>query len=154
MEKILGKCLRDGQKTVETLSALQDTKFIAIYFGAHWAPPCRLFTKTLTEFYGETNKDKKQVEVVFVSLDGNNDAFERNYAEMSWLAVPYEDEKLKSMLKQRFAINSIPTMVIVDGQGNQVTFDGRKDIQKDPSECLKWWDDELKANQKLQQRNE
>ena len=45
-------------------------------------------------------------------------------------------------------------MVIVDGQGNQVTFDGRKDIQKDPSECLKWWDDELKANQKLQQRNE
>ena len=31
-------------------------KFICLYFGAHWAPPSRLFTKTLDErFYKEVN---------------------------------------------------------------------------------------------------
>ena len=50
---------------------LSNCKFVAIYFGAHWAPPCRLFTKTLTEFYNQTNEHDKKVEVVFVSIDGN-----------------------------------------------------------------------------------
>ena len=65
-----------------------------------------------------------------MSLDGNLEAFERNFAEMPWLAVPYQDEKIKSMLKQRYGINSIPTLVVVDSAGNLVTYDGRKDVQK------------------------
>ena len=124
------------------LEAIAHCKFVAIYFGAHWAPPCRLFTKTLTEFYNKTNVIGKQIEVVFVSIDGNQAAFDRNYAEMPWLAVPYTDEPRISALKQRYGINGIPTMVLLDNQGNLVTYEARKDIQKDPSECLKKWDEE------------
>ena len=66
--------------------------FIAIYFGAHWAPPCRLFTTTLSEFYSKINKDEKLLEVVFCSIDGNEAAFERNYNQMPWCAIPYTEE--------------------------------------------------------------
>ena len=149
MNNIIGSELRRGAQKVG-LEALGDVKFVAIYFGAHWAPPCRLFTKTLTEFYNETNKSHKQVEVVFVSIDGNEAAFERNFKEMPWLAVPYTDEPRIAALKQRFGINGIPTMVLVDSQGTVVTYDARKDIQKDPAECIKKWDEEHKQQLNLQ----
>ena len=50
MNNIIGTELRKGEQNVG-LDTLEGSKFVAIYFGAHWAPPCRLFTKTLTEFY-------------------------------------------------------------------------------------------------------
>ena len=89
MQNIVGSELRQGSKTVNQQDALAQAKFKAIYFGAHWAPPCRLFTKTLTDFYNNSNQNGKNVEVIFASLDGNEQAFEKNYAEMPWLAVPY-----------------------------------------------------------------
>jgi len=71
------------------------TDFVAIYFGAHWAPPCRLFTPSLSEFYNKVNKgsDSKQIEVIFCSNDGNEAAFERNFSEMPWCAIPYTEEQ-------------------------------------------------------------
>ena len=36
---------------------LDGYKFYAIYFSAHWCPPCRGFTPMLTEFYNTVNKD-------------------------------------------------------------------------------------------------
>ena len=33
-------------------------EYICFYFGAHWAPPCRIFTTQLAEkLYTECNKD-------------------------------------------------------------------------------------------------
>ena len=91
-ENIFGASLRQAKNEVATVASLSPAKFTGIYFGAHWAPPCRLFTKTLTEFYGNANAGgSRRFEVVFVSVDGNEAAFERNYAEMPWLAVEYKD---------------------------------------------------------------
>ena len=81
-----------GEKE-KTEAVLNASEFIGIYFGAHWAPPCRLFTTNLEEIYNEINKEKKVFEVVFVSKDGNKAAFERNHAKMPWAAVDYEDSK-------------------------------------------------------------
>jgi hypothetical protein len=52
-------------------------------------------------------------EVVFVSVDGNEAAFERNFAEMPWLAVAYADTARIASLKQRYGINGLPTLVIL-----------------------------------------
>ena len=53
--------------------------------------------------------------VIFVSIDGNEAAFERNYKEMTgFFAIPYADEARISSLKQRFGINGIPTMIVTD----------------------------------------
>ena len=44
-------------------------RFICFYFGAHWAPPSRLFTTNLAKFYTDVNTNQKCVEVVFISDD-------------------------------------------------------------------------------------
>ena len=66
---------------------------------------------------------------------------------MPWTAVQYTDDSRISALKQRYGINGIPTMVIVDTQGSLVTYEGRKDIQKDPNDCLKKWEEEHNLQQ-------
>ena len=131
MEAIVGSEIRKGKESVNAEQALSGAKYVGLFFGAHWAPPCRLFTTQLGEVYKNVNSEGKQLEVIFVTIDGNEDAFERNYAEMPWLAVPYKDEARISSLKQRYGINGIPTMVVLDPQGNHVTYDGRKDVQRD-----------------------
>lgn len=93
MEGIIGKTFRKGKDTVDLSAVVSEPEFISIYFGAHWAPPCRLFTPMLAEFYGKINGSGRKFEVIFCSNDGNEAAFERNYAEMPWLAIPYTDDQ-------------------------------------------------------------
>jgi hypothetical protein len=56
MEEIVGTTLRQGSQSV-SLSVLMNEgiEFYGIYFGAHWAPPCRLFTPALSDFYKSVN---------------------------------------------------------------------------------------------------
>ena len=62
----------------------KEGKYIGLYYGAHWAPPSRLFTRNLKEkFYDPIKGDPnlaKLIEVVFVSDDREQDAFKRNVA--------------------------------------------------------------------------
>jgi nucleoredoxin len=136
VENILGKTLRRGPDTVafqEAVPASAQPDLIGIYFGAHWAPPCRLFTPALSEFYIKINASgsaTRKMEVVFCSNDGNEAAFERHYAEMPFLAVPYTDDQRIQNLKQRYGINGIPTLVVLEGKtGELVSYEGRADLQ-------------------------
>ena len=47
---------------------------------------------------------------------------------MPWLTVNYKDEQLRSDLKQRYGINAIPTIVIIDQKGTMITDEGRFEL--------------------------
>merc|ERR1719240_1916188 len=87
---LLGESLlkADGTEspTVEALSA--GTKAIALYFSAHWCPPCQRFTPELAKAYTEHLK-AKGLEIVFVSSDNSMAEFSQYFKEMPWLALPY-----------------------------------------------------------------
>mmetsp|Transcript_9730 Transcript_9730/g.16392 ORF Transcript_9730/g.16392 Transcript_9730/m.16392 type:complete len:110 (+) Transcript_9730:25-354(+) len=72
---------------------LSECEFLCFYFGAHWAPPSRIFTTFLDEqFYQVVNKDKRVAEVIFVTEDREQEHFKRNFLKMPWFAVPFEDD--------------------------------------------------------------
>ena len=100
MESILGAAPLTNAKNeeVKITELTAEPKFIGLYFGAHWAPPCRKFTTKLTEVYNELNKDGKVLEVIFVSSDGNEDHFKANLASMPWTAVQYNEKATKDKL--------------------------------------------------------
>ena len=59
-------------------------EFICLYFSAHWAPPCRLFTQILHhEFYDKVNANGKVAEVIFVTDDRTDKAFLNNIGKGS-----------------------------------------------------------------------
>ncbi len=120
MEDIVGtEVVAEAANMQPVADAMNNIKFVGLYFGAHWAPCCRRFTTTLTEKYNEINggANGKEFEVVFVSKDGNQDAFDRNFAEMPWKAIKYDDEPRKKSLEQRYGIMEIPTLIILAADG-------------------------------------
>ena len=55
--EMLGDTLKTKDGTVKTAEALKD-KYVALYFSAHWCPPCRGFTPKLSEWYSKSFKGK------------------------------------------------------------------------------------------------
>ena len=134
MEDILGtELITQGGAPQALTDAFQGTKFVGLYFGAHWAPCCRRFTTTLTEKYNEINANNKDFEVVFVSKDGNQAHFDRNFAEMPWKAVKYDDEARKKSLEQKYGIMEIPMLIVLGANGQQVSDNGIRDLQNNQS---------------------
>ena len=103
----------DGSKvTKESLNG----KYLGVYFSAHWCGPCRGFTPKLAEWY-KNDLSKKNFEIIFVSSDRDQAAFDGYLSEMPWLALPFSDRARKGMLSDMFDVEGIPTFAIVGPDG-------------------------------------
>lgn len=131
--KLLGSTLLNKDGEVPTSEALKSKKAVALYFSAHWCPPCRGFTPKLAEIYKGIVAAGKELEVVFVSSDREETAFKEYFGEQPWLALPYADRKGKDALSKKYKVSGIPTLVILDGEsGELITKDGRSAMMEDP----------------------
>jgi nucleoredoxin len=130
--ELLGQKLLTSSGEVNTADALAGKGAIALYFSAHWCPPCRGFTPQLAEWYS-SNLKAKGLEVVFVSSDRDDSAFQDYFKEMPWLAVPYSDRAKKDELSKKFKINGIPSLIILGADGQVITKDGRQALSEDPT---------------------
>ena len=117
-------------------------KYIGLYYGAHWAPPSRLFTRNLKEKFYDPVKgtdDGKLIEVIFVSDDREADAFKRNVAQMPWYAIPFDQGLLMQTLKSKFGVSELPTFAIINAQtGRLVKLEGRQDVFKGAKAFEDW----------------
>jgi nucleoredoxin len=92
--------------------------YYAIYYSAHWCPPCRGFTPKLVAFYNKASKKHDNFEIIFVSSDRSEQdmAGYMEEADMPWLALDY-DQKKKSKELTKYAGGGIPCLVLVDSDG-------------------------------------
>jgi nucleoredoxin len=123
---------KDGSK--KPLSSLIDNKCLAIYFSAHWCPPCRAFTPKLVEQHKKIQDAGLPLEIVFVSWDRDEDAFMEYYGEMPWLALPYKNRSTKEQLSNMFGVRGIPSLVLLDKDRSTITTNGRGAIMGDFAE--------------------
>lgn len=107
-------------------------KTVLIYFSAHWCPPCRGFTPMLAQFYKTLKAKRTDFEIVFVSSDRDEKAFEGYLGEMPWVALPFSDRDQKGKLSQKYSVTGIPTLVVVDSAGELITREGRRKVNEDP----------------------
>ncbi|WKX94880.1 hypothetical protein Q1695_011834 [Nippostrongylus brasiliensis] len=115
-------------------------KVVGLYFSAHWCPPCRQFTPVLRDFYGEL-EDSGEFEVVFVSFD-RSEADLKKYmdeAHGDWYYVPFGSPKIQE-LATKYGVSGIPALIIIKGDGKEITKNGRADVQgKPPKAALSAW---------------
>ena len=139
LHDLFGKKLTNSKKKKVSVDALAG-KTIGIYFSAHWCPPCRSFTPLLVEFHNEMTKQGKPFEIVFVSSDRDKASMFSYMKEtdMPWLALPFGDAH-KQGLSQKFEVNGIPKLVIIDGKGNLITGNGRGDVTNEGDSAFDGW---------------
>jgi nucleoredoxin len=65
-------------------------KVVAVYFSAHWCPPCRAFTPTLIKAYQDAKAAGTPFELVFVSSDEDQEGFDEYTKDMPWPAVKFD----------------------------------------------------------------
>merc|ERR1719169_144191 len=132
--EFLGATLLQGENgaKVSTTEVLSNKKAVALYFSAHWCPPCRGFTPKLAEYYKKSLSDKG-MRIVFVSSDRDEASFESYYGEQPWMALPFADRDAKARLSKKFKVSGIPSLVIVDANGETISTDGRALVSKDPT---------------------
>lgn len=121
----------DGTE-IEIDSLRGSDSFIGVYFSAHWCPPCRQFTPLLAKFYTQLKaKGTHKFEIVFASSDRERSAYTEYLGEMPWAAFPYQDRRIAA-LSAKLKQNGIPTLVILDGDGNVVCRQGRQSVMASP----------------------
>ena len=105
---------------------------IGLYYSAHWCPPCRGFTPKLSSVYEEIKNDEnKDFEVVFISSDSSEDEFKTYLNEMPWLAIPFDNDKVKDTCSEKFDVSGLPTLVLLNAEdGEVISTDGRSVIEE------------------------
>ena len=129
LESLLGDSLiknNDTHVKTEDLASEQGS-IIGLYFSAHWCPPCRGFTPKLSAVYNEIKSLGNNFEIVFVSWDRDEDTFKSYHGEMPWLAIPFTNAKEKDGCTEKFKVQGIPALVLLDAAtGDIVKSNGRE----------------------------
>lgn len=107
---------------VITLSSLKG-KLVLIDFWASWCGPCRAENPTVVSAYNKYHEQKFKngngFEILSVSLDQNELAWAKAI-EKDQLVWPYHVSDLQGWSNAaalRYGVNSIPTNVLVNGEG-------------------------------------
>jgi thiol-disulfide isomerase/thioredoxin len=107
-------------------------EILGIYFSAQWCPPCAVFTPRLGEKYKELRAQGKDIDVVFVSNDNDEESCNNYYSSMPWKLIPYADRAAKKKMMRLFVISSLPTLVLLDKEGHLISKDGENVIMNTP----------------------
>ena len=103
----------------------------------------------MIDFYQKANKDTLNIEVIFCSLDEDEDDFNQFIQKIPFPAIDYSDPELED-LSTAFEIEAIPVLIVFDKFGNLIDVNGRMAIQGknkvSPQETISRWIE--KSNEK------
>jgi len=103
-------------------STLKD-KYLMLYFSAHWCPPCKKFTPVLSKAYTKLKAMRDDFELVFVSSDKDEEAFNDYFSEMTFCALPFEHREAKNALSKKYGVRGIPCLVMLGPVANEETLE-------------------------------
>uniref|UniRef100_A0A7E4W513 protein-disulfide reductase n=1 Tax=Panagrellus redivivus TaxID=6233 RepID=A0A7E4W513_PANRE len=128
-----------GAATAEDLKG----KMVALYFSAHWCPPCREFTPKLKKFYEEAVN--AGLEIVFISWDNTAKDQEAylNKAHGNWLYIPHGDAGIEK-LNKKYNMRGVPWLVLLNNDGSKAINDVVDDVEDlTVKDALKKWADKV-----------
>lgn len=107
---------------------------VGLYFSAHWCGPCRAFTPALKKKYEEVRAAGHPFEIIFISSDHEQDQAMSYFEHMPWTMLAYDCEDIKRTMRDRYEVEGIPTLVLLDKKGDLLTTDGRSRVLSTPFE--------------------
>lgn len=126
--ELLGEDLHSHDGNVAT-SVLYDKRYVAFYFAASWEPSCQSFTPKLVDFYNQVNEEEENAfEVVFVSSDDTEEAFDAHFGQMPWLTIPFDKEVFANLFTS-YEVELLPSQIMVRRDCDIVSRHLKNDIE-------------------------
>ncbi|KAG6468134.1 probable nucleoredoxin 1 [Zingiber officinale] len=94
-------------------------KIVGIYFMISSFTSGDDFTKLLVEMYQKLKENGENFEVVQINLDDDESSYDQGFEDMPWLAIPFKDNICHKLVRY-FALETIPTLVIIGSDGKTV----------------------------------
>lgn len=91
-------------------------KMVGLYFVSHSHRPYQEFTAKLVEIYKKLKEKGENFEIVFISLDNEEESFKRGLETMPWLALPFSDRRCQRLINY-FELEGLPTLTILGLDG-------------------------------------
>merc|ERR1712032_33113 len=157
---VLGSTLKTPEGDKPTSTALANKKHVTLVFAGSWCPWCRAFEPLLEDMYKKVKaNDPNDTEIVYISVDSDSAACDAATNGKPWPAVPYDtaqgngtppigfvrkkvrEESGKPMgtLQAKYALSSVPSIVVLDGKtGNLITKDVRHQLGDKPEDGCAW----------------
>lgn len=66
-------------------------KSVGLLFSAYWCKPCREMCPDIIKYY-QKHKGGKDFEIIYVSGDTDEAAFQKYYSKMPWLALDFNEQ--------------------------------------------------------------
>ena len=111
-------------------------KVVLVDFWATWCGPCMAEVPHVVETYKKLHE--KGFEIVGISFDQDKSKLEKTIKEKGMTWVQFFDGKgWQNEIGQRFGINSIPAMWLVNKKGMVVDTEGRTDLEEKVTKLLK-----------------
>lgn len=104
------------RKTIQIGEILKDVMTVAVYFSASWCGPCKQFTPILKQYYAQVNEKHKELEIIFVSFDKDEEQWKTYSQEMPWVGIPFGNEHGK-IIKKELKVTAIPQIYFISNQG-------------------------------------
>jgi nucleoredoxin len=130
LRKLLGVDHVQRGKDEVAVSTLEG-KVTLLYFGASWCGPCKQFSPILAKLYKSLKAEKKEFEVIFISSDQSQEAFDEYRKDHPWLSLPFSQRKAKDKISRKLRVSTIPTVAILDKLGRVASTKGRQLIMQD-----------------------
>lgn len=128
---LLGDLVFSEQASADPIKVLTN-KGLVLFFGARWSEPCSIFLPKLLSFHKLNNKIKYEFEIIFCSMDKNEDDY-RSYTErMPWWCLPYALVTLPELIRKLKAHN-LPLMVVINKDGQIITKNAVGALEEDPT---------------------
>eukprot|EP00920_Eleutheroschizon_duboscqi_P025481 GHVT01062689.1.p1 GENE.GHVT01062689.1~~GHVT01062689.1.p1 ORF type:complete len:770 (+),score=100.61 GHVT01062689.1:269-2578(+) len=142
----------DGQmQTVRTESVAKEVKdnsgVVALYFSGSGVEDLLkkgnypVFTPRLREIYEQCQKAGKKLEIVYIALDKNRSVSKVHFkTKMPWYSLPFSSksvDRVRSLLRQ-FRLSSVPSVVLLDGDGRLLNAKGYTAMLVDGVEGFPW----------------
>ncbi len=64
---------------------------------------------------------------------------------MPWLGIPFEKEERRGELTKALNVKAIPSLVILDGEDNVITVEGRTEVNEDLEAVVSLFSHKYKA---------
>lgn len=140
IKTLLGSEFRDAKGNKVDVSRLAGKKLIAVYFSAHWCPPCRAFTPVLVQAAKKWLQNKDPIEVVFVSRDHGEKEMDEymRVMDMPWIALPFQSAQGQKISKD-YKVSGIPALLVFDANGKLIDGNARGTVTQQGEAALKKW---------------